>query len=538
MTDRGQLGPPSSDVLAEQMSRRAFGRMLGAATLSGRFTNLAFGAEAAMTNAHDAGPLGAEKGVATAADELCFLSAVELAARIRRKQVSSREVMQAHLARIERVNAPLNAIVTLIADRAMADAARADEALARGRSVGRLHGLPIAHKDLVDTAGIRTTHGSPFYRDNIPTHDALIITRIRRAGAITIGKTNTPEFGAGSQTFNTVFGATKNPYDLTKTCGGSSGGAAVSLAARMIPIADGSDTGGSLRNPAAFCNVVGFRPSPGRVSRGSGSWSPLSVSGPMGRSVTDAALLLSVIAGPDPRDPLSIDEDGSRFAARLVGSVKGKRIAWWRGLGGIPFEPEIRRVVNENRKVFEALGCVVEDAEPDFAGVDEAFPTLRHTSYHASYAALNRQRPEWIKDTIKWEIAEAERQTAADIGRAQARQAKMFEDASRFFERFDYFVLPVTQVAPFDVTTPYPTGIDGVPMKTYIDWMRSCWYVTFMASPAISVPAGFTSSGLPVGLQIVGRSRDDLGVLRMAYAFEQATNHAARRPLFQEGQSR
>jgi len=544
MTDRRQDERPSDEVPAEQMSRREFGRIMGAAALSrgagggGRFTNLAFGAEAAMTNVGDPRRVKVENGVESAADELCFLSAVELASRIRRKQVSAREVMEAHLSRIERVNGSLNAIVTLVADRAMAGAARADEALARGRSVGRLHGLPIAHKDLVDTAGIRTTHGSPFYRDNVPTHDALIVTRIRAAGAITIGKTNTPEFGAGSQTFNTVFGATKNPYDVTKTCGGSSGGAAVSLAARMLPIADGSDTGGSLRNPASFCNVVGFRPSPGRVSRGSGAWSPLSVSGPIGRSVTDAALLLSAIAGPDARDPLSIEEDGARFAARLDGSVKGKRIAWWRGLGGIPFEPEIRRVVNENRKVFEALGCVVEEAEPDFAGVDEAFPALRHTSYHSSYAALARQRPEWVKDTIKWEIAEAERQTGADIGHAQARQAKMFEDSSRFFDRFDYFVLPVTQVAPFDVTKAYPTEIDGVAMKTYIDWMRSCWYVTFMASPAISVPAGFTSTGLPVGLQIVGRSRDDLGVLRMAYAFEQATNHAARRPAFQGGQSR
>jgi amidase len=522
--------PPQRDVLAGEMSRRTFGRMLGAAALSGRFTNLALGAEGEMTNARDVRQPETEHGTTATADELCFLSAVELASRIRSKKVSAREVMEAHLARIERVNPQLNAIVTLVADRAMADAARADEALARGRTVGRLHGLPIAHKDLVETAGIRTTHGSPFFRDNVPTHDALIVTRIRAAGAITIGKTNTPEFGAGSQTFNTVFGATKNPYDVTKTCGGSSGGAAVSLAARLLPIADGSDTGGSLRNPAAFCNVVGFRPSPGRVSRGSGSWSPLSVSGPMGRTVADAALLLSAIAGPDPRDPLSIAEDGARFAGRLDGSVKGKRVAWWRGLGGIPFEPEIRRVVNENRKVFEALGCIVEEAEPDFAGVDEAFPTLRHTSYHTSYAALARQRPEWIKDTIKWEIAEAERQTGADIGRAQARQAKMFEDSSHFFERFDYFVLPVTQVAPFDVNTPYPTQIDGVSMKTYIDWMRSCWYVTFMASPAISVPAGFTSSGLPVGLQIVGRSRDDWGVLRMAHAFEHATHHANRRP--------
>ena len=246
-----------------------------------------------------------------ARQELCEMSAVELAARLARKQVSAREVMTAHLAQIERVNPKVNAIVTLVAEQAMAGASRADEAIVRRDPIGVLHGLPVAHKDLVDTAGIRTTRGSPFYRDHVPTRDALIVTRIRAAGAITVGKTNTPEFGAGSQTFNTVFGATRNPYDLTKTCGGSSGGAATAVAARMLPIADGSDTGGSLRNPPAFCNVVGLRPSPGRVASESTSWSPLSVSGPIARTVADVALFLSAIAGPDPRSPL-VDPGRSR----------------------------------------------------------------------------------------------------------------------------------------------------------------------------------------------------------------------------------
>ncbi len=302
------------------------------------------------------------------------------------------------------------------------------------------------------------------------------------------------------------------------------------LACGMVPIADGSDTGGSLRNPASFCNVVGFRPSPGRVPSEVSTWSPLSVSGPMARNVADVALLLSVLAGSDPRTPLSIPEGGSRFASRLDRDVKGKRIAWWRDLGGIPVEPEIRNVVNATRVVFERLGCIVEEAEPDFTGVDDAFPTLRHLSYHASYSAMARQRPEWIKDTIKWEIAEAERNTGADVGRAMARQSRMFDQCRQFFERFDYFVLPVTQVAPFDVNITYPTSINGSPMRDYIDWMRSCWYVSFMANPAISVPAGFTSTGLPVGLQIVGRQRDEWSVLRMAYAFEQATGFGRRRP--------
>ena len=463
-------------------------------------------------------------------DRLCELSAIELAARIRRKDVSAREVMRAHLTRIDRLNPQVNAIVTLVAERAMEDAARADEKMARGEPLGVLHGLPVAHKDLVDTAGIRTTKGSPFYRDTVPAADALIVTRMRAAGAITCGKTNTPELGAGSQTFNTIFGATRNPYDPAKTCGGSSGGAAVALACGMVPIADGSDVGGSLRNPAAFCNVVGLRPAPGRVPAETNSWSPFNVSGPMARSVADVALLLSVLAGPDSRDPLSMAEDGARFRAPLDRDFPGVRVAWWRGLGGIPFEPEIRAVVDGNRHVFESLGCSVEEAEPDFSGVDEAFAVLRFAASCSTNAPLVRQRPEWVKDTIRFEVAEAERLSAADVGRALARQAQMYEQSRQFFENYDYFVLPVTQVAPFDVNVPYPTAIAGTPMTTYIDWMRSCWYVSFMSNPAISVPAGFTAAGLPVGLQIVGRHRDEWSVLQLAHAFEQVTQYRRRRP--------
>jgi amidase len=298
----------------------------------------------------------------------------------------------------------------------------------------------------------------------------------------------------------------------------------------MLPIADGSDTGGSLRNPAAFCNVVGLRPSPGRVPSESGSWLPLSVSGPMARSVADVALFLSAIAGPDPRSPLSIQEDGARFRAPLDRSFKGVRVAWWRGLGGIPFEPDIRQVVDANRRVFEDLGCIVEEAEPDFAGVADAFPTLRYATNTPLRAPLVAEKPDWVKDTIKFEVAQAERITGADVGRALARLAQMHEQSRQFFERYDYFILPVTQMAPFDVTVPYPNQISGTPMSTYIDWMRSCWYVTFMSNPAISIPGGFTPSGLPVGVQIVGQHRDEWSVLQLAHAFEQATQHGKRRP--------
>jgi amidase len=463
-------------------------------------------------------------------DHLCDLSALDLAARIRRKEVSARDVMSAHLERIERINPKVNAIVTLAAERAMSEAARADDLAARGRPIGVLHGLPVAHKDLVETAGIRTTFGSPFYRDNVPTHDEAIVTRIRAAGAITCGKTNTPEFGAGSQTSNIVFGATRNPYDLTRTCGGSSGGAAVALACGMVPIADGSDMGGSLRNPAAFCNVVGLRPSPGRVPAASVGWSPLSVLGPMARSVADLALFLSVISGYDRASPLSIREDASQFRQCLDRDFKGVRVAWWRGLGGIPFEPEIRSVVDANRRVFEDLGCIVEEAEPDFTGVDRAFPSLRFAASYAKFAPLVRQRPEWVKDTIKYEVAQAERMTAADIGSALLRQAEIYEQSRRFFERFEYFVLPVTQVAPFSVDLPYPTEVAGIAMSTYIDWMRSCWYITFISNPAISVPGGFTSSGLPVGVQIVGKHYGEWSLLQLAHAFERATEYGRSRP--------
>jgi len=505
------------------ISRRAFGRLLGAAALGSAVPRVPFGEPPRPM-------LPDEATGSQATNELCDLTAFDLADRIRRKQVSARDVMAAHLARIERVNPTVNAIVTLVADRAMADAARADEHQARGGALGPLHGLPVAHKDLHNTAGVRTTFGSPLFRDNVPTTDALIVKRIKAAGAITVGKTNTPEFGAGSNTFNPVFGATRNPYNRDRTVGGSSGGAAAALRCGMVPIADGSDTGGSLRNPAAFTNVVGFRPSPGRVPDDDGSWSPLSTGGPMARTVADVALFLSAIAGHHAPDPISLEGDPAAFRAPLDRAFRGARVAWFKTAGGIPFEADVLRVVNANRKAFSDLGCVVEDGEPDFTGVDEAFPTIRHLAYHSRYAAQARANPAMFKDTIKWEIAEAERQTSAEVARALARQASFYREVEAFFERFEYFVLPVTQVEPFDLATEYPTSVAGVRMPTYIDWMRSCWYVTFMACPAISVPAGFSASGLPVGLQIVGRHRGDWSVLQMAHAFELATKHGARKP--------
>jgi amidase len=453
---------------------------------------------------------------------ICRLSASEMARLIRAKQLSARDVMQAHLSQIERINPTVNAIVTLVADQAMDRAALADESLARGEAVGPLHGLPIAHKDLQPTSGIRTTFGSPIFQDFVPSEDSLLVERVRAAGAIALGKTNTPEFGAGSQTFNPVFGSTLNPYDLAKTCGGSSGGAAVALACDMLPIADGSDMGGSLRNPASFCGVVGMRPSPGRVPGwpSAAAWSTLSVDGPMARSVADVALLLSAMAGPDSRSPIALSEPGRTFAAPLDRDFNGVRIAWWKDLGGLPVDARVRNVVDAQRRMFESLGCVVEDAEPDFAGFDEVFKTLRAVAFLTGVAERVGPHRDRVKETVRWEIERGERLTAQEIARAEVTRTELYHRMRQFMARHEFFVLPVAQVPPFDVNQPYVTEIDGVAMETYIDWMKSCYFISVVGNPAISVPCGLTPDGLPVGLQIVGRHQDDWGVLQLAHAFE------------------
>ena len=461
--------------------------------------------------------------------DICELSAVEMARLIRAKTISARDVMTAHLQRIEQVNPTVNAIVTLVADRAMERAAAADELLAHGVDVGPLHGLPIAHKDLQPTKGIRTTFGSPIFADFVPADDSLVVERLRDAGAIAVGKTNTPEFGAGSQTFNPVFGATLNPFDRTRTCGGSSGGAAVALATGMLPLADGSDMGGSLRNPASFCGVVGMRPSPGRVPAWPSplGWSTLSVEGPMARSVADVALLLSAMAGPDERSPIALADPGSRFAPPLGRDFHGVRIAWWTSLGGVPVDRRVGVIVHAQRSTFESLGCVVDDAEPDFHDADEIFKTLRAYSFVTNLGPVVARHPGLVKDSILWEVERGSRLTAADIGAAEIKRTELYQRMRRFMNRYEFFVLPTVQALPFDVTQEYVAEIEGVKMETYIDWMKSCYFISITGHPAISVPAGFTTDGLPVGLQIVGRHRDDWGVLQIAHAFEQASGVAS-----------
>jgi len=449
-------------------------------------------------------------------DEVCFRSATELARALRAGEVSAREVLDAHLRQIERANPAVNAIVTLVPERAIAQARAADEALARGDAIGALHGLPMAHKDLVDTAGIRTTYGSPIYADHVPDVDEPFVERMRAAGAILVGKTNTPEFGAGSHTFNPVFGVTRNPYDPTKSAGGSSGGAAAALAAGMIPIADGSDLGGSLRNPASFCNVVGFRP----TIPSDADPLELSVDGPMARTVEDVALLLEVMTG---RDSGSID---------TAGDVHRVRVAWAPACDGrLPVERAVSSVVDAARPVFDDLGCETIEAYPNLSGAREAFFILRALSFAADYGELLAEHRDRMKATVAWNTEEGLRLTDGDIERARERLKEVRRGAAAFFEHFDYLALPVSQVPPFDADLEYPTEVDGTPMSTYLDWMESCWRITVLGGPAVSVPCGFTDDGLPIGLQIVGRPGDDAGVLRIARAYETATGWgASRRP--------
>ena len=472
------------------------------------------------------------RATADATASVPWMSAVEMARLIRTKKLSAREALAEHLKQIERVNSKVNAIVTLVPEMAEKAAARADELQAGGGKLGPLHGLPAAHKDLQLTRGIRTTFGSPLYREFVPTENGLVVDRLQAAGAITLGKTNTPEFGAGSQTFNTVFGATRNPWDLTKTCGGSSGGAAVALACGLVPVADGSDTGGSLRNPAAFCNVVGFRPSVGRVPdpKAGFAWSTLSTSGCLGRSVADLAFVLSAIAGPDARAPLSMREPGAVFARPLGRSFKGVRIAWFKDLSGIPFDPRVRNLVDGHRSTFESLGCIVETAEPDFAPAEISFRVLRAWNSANAYGERLRAHPDAFKDTLKNEIEEGLRLTGSEIARAEVAHGQVWRNFQAFLEKYEYFVLPTTQLPPFDVTMPYPTEIAGVRFTNYIDWMKSCWYISATGNPAASVPAGFTPEGLPVGIQIVGRDKEDFAVLQLAHAFERATGFGKKRP--------
>jgi amidase len=466
-------------------------------------------------------------------DELCLRPATELATMVRAREISARELIDAHLERIDRLNPALNAVVTLDPEGARAAADAADAVLASGVEVGPLHGLPVAHKDTHATGGMRTTWGSPLHADTVPAHDELVVARLKAAGAIRIGKTNVPEFAAGSHTFNPLFGVTHNPYRHGLSAGGSSGGAAAALAAGLVPLAEGSDMGGSLRNPAAFCNVVGLRPTPGRVPTWPAAmgWSQLSVQGPMGRTVADVALQLCALAGPDPRVPISLEEPGSVFAPPLLRSLTGLRVAWAPDLGGrVTVDPAITAVLASSLGVFADLGADVAEDCPDLSGADEVFGTLRAWLFQAAFGEISRHSPDKVKESIRWNAELGARLTGPDLARAEQLHTRLHERVVSFFDRYDVLLAPTTQVLPFPVELEYPTEIAGVHQENYLEWMRSCTVISATGCPALSVPGGFTADGLPVGLQIIGRPRADRTVLEVGHAFEQATRFGERRP--------
>lgn len=447
-----------------------------------------------------------------------------LAEGIRTRVVSAEEVVAAHLARIDEVNPTLNAIVSLRAEEALDDARELDALTARGISRGPLHGIPIAVKDLMDVAGVRTTHGSRIYAEHVATADSVIVSRMRDAGAVFVGKTNVPEFGVGSHTFNEVFGATRNPYDTSRSAGGSSGGAAAAVTSGMLPVADGSDLGGSIRNPASFGNIVGLRPTAGRVAsaRPGNAWDPGSVLGPLARNVSDAATLLGVVSGPERRAPLSIDEDPRQFFALTPRPFTGARIAYSPDLGGLPLDPEVRAATDAAARLAADLGAEVVPVDIDLSEADLVFETFRSLEFLDGHGAEASEYSDLVKQTLKDDIAWASRFDAALIARAAGARTRLFRRFQALFEEYDLLLAPCVQVLPFPIEWEYPTEIDGVRMDKYYSWQRSCSRITATAMPSLALPMTFSTTGLPIGVQFVGPYRGDRLLLEFGLTWESA----------------
>jgi len=465
-------------------------------------------------------------------EQLHWRTARALARAIADRELSAHEVVTAHLERIEQLNPRLNAIVTLDAERALAQADAADARAAGGESLGPLHGLPIAIKDLEDTAGMRTTYGSRLFADHVPVSDTLMVARLRAAGAIVVGKTNTPEFGAGSHTFNEVFGPTRNPWDPQRSAGGSSGGAGAALAAGLVPLADGSDHGGSIRNPASFNNIVGLRPTPELVpSPAPGEvWEPAAVLGPMARAVGDLSLMLAATAGPDHRAPLSHGDPASFLVAPEPSELRGLRVGWWPDVGGLPIEPEVAAVIEQARQRWVECGSVVEEIAPDVSGADHAFETLRALGFARAFGDQLPVLRRMSKATLVWNVERGMELSGPAIARAQSARGEIFTRIAALLQRFDLIVAPSAQVAPFPVEIEYPREVAGVAMEHYLGWMRACSRVTVCSHPVLGMPAGFTASGLPVGVQLIGRFRGDRELLAHGTAWEAATGLSEHHP--------
>jgi amidase len=473
-----------------------------------------------------------------AVSDIVTMDALALSRAIHAKDVSCVEVMNATLDHIGRINPSVNAIVSLQDREGLLAQSRArDGQLARGEDCGWMHGFPLAVKDLTATKGIRTTQGSRIFKDFVPAADAIVVERMKRAGGIVIGKTNTPEFGLGSNTYNEVFGRTLNAYDQSKTAGGSSGGAGVALALRMLPVADGTDHGGSLRNPAVFNNVFGLRTSYGQVpAQGPDAfYAYMGVAGPMARTVPDLAMLLSVQAGHDPRMPLSLRQDPAPFGGSLKRDFKGVRIAWSSDFGGkMPFEPGVLDLCRAALKTFEALGCVIEEAWPDFPieSVWQNWKTLRAWQTGIALKGLyaDPEKRALMKPEAWFEVESGQKLSAYEIYDASAVRTAWYHAVRTFFEKYDYFILPAGQVFPFDATVDWPKAIDGKSMDTYHRWMEVMIPVTMSSCPALAVPGGFNDRGLPMGLQIMGTNHGELACLQLAAAYDEATGWVAKRP--------
>jgi len=465
--------------------------------------------------------------------DMGFMPATEMIAAIKKKTLSPREIVEALLARVEKINPKVNAYCTVVPEMALEAAKKAEAEIRQGGKLGPLHGIPVSIKDLTLTAGIRTTFGSKIFEHHVPTEDALIVQRLKAAGAIVIGKTNTPEFGAGANTYNAVFGATRNPWKLSHTCGGSSGGAAVALACGLGPLATGSDLGGSLRIPASFCGVVGFRTSAGRVPIYPSllGWDSFAVEGPMARTVGDTALMLSVIAGADDRSPISLPGDGREFLAAVEHpNIRGFKVAWSADLKVSPVDREIEAVAGAAAKRFTELGCTVEQAEPDFSRVREIIHVTRALRMVTLHAEKLEKWRDQMNSNLVWNIEKGFPLTAQQVGMAEKERTALYHRVRQFFERYDLLLTPTVAVPPFPVEMPYPQEINGKPINNYQEWLYLTYAITVTGLPAISVPCGWTAEGLPVGLQIVGRRLGEATVLRAAAAFEAIAPWQDKRP--------
>jgi amidase len=469
------------------------------------------------------------------ATDLCYTPATQLAAAIRAKQLSPVEVTDAMLARIERLNPTLNAYCTVTAELARTAARTAEAAVMRGDRLGSLHGVPYSLKDLTVTKGIRTTFGSKIFEHHVPTEDAILVERLRAAGGILLGKTNTPEFGCKGFTDNKIFGTTYNPWDLERTPGGSSGGAGAAVAAGMGPLAEGSDLAGSIRMPASLCGIVGFKPSQGRIPRypAGNAWNTMSFNGPLTRTVADAALMFQVMTGPDDRDPLSLPDTGEDFCVAVQGDLRlaGLHVAWTPDLGGmVPVEPVVQEICAGAARTFVDLGCHLDAGSPDFSGAHELFAVL---NANLRMAAVGDYAAEWsdqMDPLLVWRLEQGRNFSLTDVGKAETARTALYQRVRQFFEAYDLLLLPTTVAPPFPARGGYPTTVAGRAITTPYEILLLTYAFNLTGQPAISVPAGWTADGLPIGLQIVGRRHADALVLRAAAAFEAAAPWVDRRP--------